>query len=44
VISAGIMALALPFTWLARRERAASDPITDGDDARTAAAASSGPG
>ena len=29
VVSAGIQALAIPFTWLARRERASSDPITD---------------
>ncbi len=36
VISAGIMAFALPFTWLARRERAASDLTTD-DDARSRA-------
>jgi MFS family permease len=28
VVSAGIQALAIPFTWLARRERASSDPIT----------------
>jgi MFS family permease len=29
VVSAGIQALALPFVFLARREKASSDPITD---------------
>jgi MFS family permease len=33
VASAAIQALALPFFFLARREHAASDPITAGDDA-----------
>lgn len=33
LVSAGISALALPFVWLARRERAVSDPITDDADA-----------
>ena len=27
LVASGVLALALPFTWLARRERAASDPI-----------------
>jgi MFS family permease len=40
VISAGIQALALPFIFLARRERASSDPIADGEPA----GAGSGPG
>jgi MFS family permease len=29
VVSAGIQTLAIPFIWLARRERASSDPISD---------------
>ena len=29
LVSAGITALAIPFTLLARREKAPSDPITD---------------
>ena len=33
LVSAGISALALPFVWLARREKAVSDPITDDADA-----------
>ncbi len=33
LVSAGVMALAIPFTWLARRERAPSDPITGGINA-----------
>jgi MFS family permease len=33
LVSAGISALALPFVWLARREKAASDPITGDTDA-----------
>jgi MFS family permease len=33
LVSAGIQTLALPFVLLARRERAISDPITDGADA-----------
>ena len=32
VVSAGIVAFAIPFTWLARRERAASDAIGGDDD------------
>jgi MFS family permease len=32
VISAGVQALAIPFVVLARREKAASDPITDGNE------------
>jgi hypothetical protein len=32
VVAGGALALALPFTLLARRERAPSDPISDGDD------------
>ncbi len=33
LVSAGVIALAIPFTWLARRERASSDPIAnDADD------------
>ena len=31
VISGGVQALALPFVFLARRERASSDPIVDGE-------------
>jgi MFS family permease len=46
VVSAAIQALAVPFYWLARRERARSDAITESgaDDSRagTAAAESSG--
>jgi hypothetical protein len=30
VVAAGVQALSLPFVLLARRENAASDPITDG--------------
>lgn len=35
LVAAGVQVLALPFLLLARRENAASDPITDepGDDA-----------
>ena len=33
VVGAAIQALALPFIVLARREKAVSDPITEGDDA-----------
>jgi MFS family permease len=36
--AAGIQAFAIPFTILARRERAPSDPIEDGDARRTARA------
>jgi MFS family permease len=32
VVSAGVIALAIPFTVLARREKASSDPIVDGDE------------
>ncbi len=38
VVGAGIQALALPFIFLARRERAVSDPIAAGDDEATLAA------
>jgi MFS family permease len=40
LVASGIQALAIPFIVLARRERAASDPITAGDDEATAAAPS----
>jgi MFS family permease len=33
VVAGAIQALALPFIFLARREKAASDPIVEGDDA-----------
>jgi MFS family permease len=42
VVSAGVELLALPFIALARRERAASDPITDGRDAGDDAAGVTG--
>jgi MFS family permease len=32
VISAGVMGLAIPFVFLARRERASSDPIVEGQE------------
>ena len=31
LVSAGILAIAIPFVVLARREHASSDPITDGE-------------
>ena len=31
LVASGVYALALPFTWLARRERASSDPIDSAD-------------
>ena len=34
LVSAGVIALAIPFTWLARRERASSDPIANDTDDR----------
>jgi len=34
LVSAGVVALAIPFTWLARRERASSDPIANDTDDR----------
>lgn len=37
VVSAGISALVIPFTYLARRENAPSDPITDGEPEPAAA-------
>ena len=37
VVSAGIVAFAIPFTWLAYRERAASDATTGDDDAEESA-------
>jgi MFS family permease len=38
VIAAGISALVLPFTYLARRENASSDPIVDGEPEPVASA------
>jgi len=43
LVSAGISALALPFVWLARREKAVSDPITDDADADADAPAEAEP-
>jgi MFS family permease len=37
LVAAGVQTLALPFLWLARRERAASDPITEPGTATTPA-------
>jgi hypothetical protein len=31
-VSGALQALAIPFAFLARRENAASDPITDGEE------------
>jgi MFS family permease len=39
VVSAGISALVIPFTYLARRENAPSDPIVDGEPEPVAAVA-----
>jgi MFS family permease len=39
VISGVITAMVIPFTWLARREQAPSDPITDTESEEAAAAA-----
>ena len=39
MISAGVVALAVPFVFLARREHAASDPITGDEDVASPKAA-----
>lgn len=36
LVAAGVQALSLPFTWLARRERSAADPLERGPDPRPA--------
>ena len=43
IVAAGLQALALPFIFLARRERAVSDPITDEADATATAAPTPAP-